>query len=764
MSSPQKRVILGVSVNLLIILALVWISLARLKNDQKLASYESERILLQNSLKDVFSNLAKMQNSAKGYARFEMRKSSNGKNVDGNAKFTTKFQRSVFDSERILVELDSKLANDAFSKARLHELNLLVHQKIQFYNQLIEYAKYEEFEKVKIFFLGEDLEITDKIDENISSIQTRADKALLDQIAEQKSLEKKLKLAFIILIILALALPVAGLIVTTYYLKGRLAATLLLEGNKQLLQSILDNTSNPIFIKEISGNYLFVNKQFASTFNLTNNEIPGKTDFDLFSKDIADKIRSNDLEAISANKELKFEELYPNDGSYRTYSVMKFPISNVDGKVYAVGGIASDITEQKQTQFELIESESLLNATINVAPQAIIMVNKESRILRWNLKAEELFNWAESDVIGKLIYDIIMPPSSGESQIKELKTFIEKSQGPNSHKTLELFTIKKNRVIFQSEVIISSIVVKEKPLFLLFLRDISLTKHLENENLRTRNFLNSVIENIPDMVFVKDAKDLRFISINKAGEKLLGYNSNELIGKSDYNFFTKEQAEFFTNKDKMVLEKGALVDIPEEEIDTKTGKKWLHTKKITIRDEKGKPLYLLGISEDITEKRRLEKEKKEIEEKMHENEQKLELILENIGEGVFVADTNQKAVLFNHTAEEILEFKGEAISSDWSNSFNLYYSDGKTIFPSQELPTEKALKGISTDELELILEDPESKNRKLIKVSGQPIRDEKGNIIAAVTTIKDITKYKEMEKALEESEQKYRKLIGFGRS
>ena len=70
---------------------------------------------------------------------------------------------------------------------------------------------------------------------------------------------------------------------------------------------------------------------------------------------------------------------------------------------------------------------------------------------------------------------------------------------------------------------------------------------------QSQSFLDSLIENLPNMVFVKDAKELRFVRFNRAGEDLLGFSRSELIGKNDYDFFPKEQADFFTRKDRDVL-------------------------------------------------------------------------------------------------------------------------------------------------------------------------------------------------------------------
>jgi PAS domain S-box-containing protein len=135
----------------------------------------------------------------------------------------------------------------------------------------------------------------------------------------------------------------------------------------------------------------------------------------------------------------------------------------------------------------------------------------------------------------------------------------------------------------------------------------------------SERFLNSVVENIPNMIFVKDAKDLRFVQLNKAGEELLGYSCESLIGKNDYDFFPKEEADFFTRKDKEVLASQKLLDIPEERIQTKGDIiKFLHTKKIPIMDENGEPLFLLGISEDITDRKRAEAEKEKLEEQLRQ--------------------------------------------------------------------------------------------------------------------------------------------------
>jgi len=134
-------------------------------------------------------------------------------------------------------------------------------------------------------------------------------------------------------------------------------------------------------------------------------------------------------------------------------------------------------------------------------------------------------------------------------------------------------------------------------------------KLAEAELARIEHFLNLIIENVPAMLFVKDAAEYRFSLINRFGEQLLGYDRTELTGKSDYDFFPKEQADFFISRDREVLISGKTQFIPEETITTRSGEvRILKTAKIPVLDEMGRPQFLLGLSEDITDRRKTEQQ------------------------------------------------------------------------------------------------------------------------------------------------------------
>jgi len=153
---------------------------------------------------------------------------------------------------------------------------------------------------------------------------------------------------------------------------------------------------------------------------------------------------------------------------------------------------------------------------------------------------------------------------------------------------------------------------------LVILYDITERKKSEIALYEQERALREIIDHIPSMVFLKSAKDLRYVWFNTQGEKLTGISRKDILTKNDYDLFPKEQADSFIKHDRKVLDSGELEDIPEEPIDTPQGTRSLHTRRVAINDIDGNPKYLLGISDDITEKKRLDAEHVRLERELQQ--------------------------------------------------------------------------------------------------------------------------------------------------
>ena len=262
------------------------------------------------------------------------------------------------------------------------------------------------------------------------------------------------------------------------------------------------------------------------------------------------------------------------------------------------------IRERKQAEDALHTLATDHSTIINNAPAMIWEKDTKNNFIRVNPAAAKAFGKSIEEIEGKSASDLF--PEMAEKYYKDdmevIKTGIPKigivEQMPTA--SSEVLWVQTDKVPLKNEQ-------GEVTGVLVFVVDITERIRAESALRESEQFLINIVEQIPDMIFVKDAEDLRFVRFNKAGEDLLGYSREKLLGKNDYDFFPKTQADFFIGKDRDVLRSNQLTDIPEEKIQTlNRGERILHTKKIPLVDEAGKPKYLLGISEDITERKQAE--------------------------------------------------------------------------------------------------------------------------------------------------------------
>jgi len=407
-------------------------------------------------------------------------------------------------------------------------------------------------------------------------------------------------------------------------------------------------------------------------------------------------------------------------------------------------------SECKKIEEIIQEQEERYRAFFDTSRDCIFITSVDGRWFDLNSAAVQLFGYgSREELLNVQVKDLYANPD----QRKEHLQIIDK-QGYLEEQPISLR--KKDGTII--DALITSVARKDKTEKIIgyqgTIRDITRQKRADEKIRRVTAFLDSIVENIPNMIFVKDAKELRFILFNRAGEELLGYSRDEMLGKNDYDFFTKEQADFFTEKDRDVLHACRIADIPEEPIQTKDkGVRILHTKKVPILNQRGEPAYLLGISEDITERKRREKLLRFSEERFRSLvEATSDWLWETDAQGLYTYASPKVKDILGYEPSEVLGktpmmLMPSAEAERMTKIMFQYFMDAKPFTAFENLNLHK-------EGREVVLE-----------TSGVPILDENGILTGYRGVDRDITKRKktEMEKQiLEDRLQRAEKMEALG--
>ncbi|MEG4087882.1 PAS domain S-box protein [Microcoleus sp. Pol12B4] len=268
----------------------------------------------------------------------------------------------------------------------------------------------------------------------------------------------------------------------------------------------------------------------------------------------------------------------------------------------AVTQLEQEIGDRKQAEAALQLSEQNLRTIFNNVYDAIFIHDLEGNILDVNNRMLEMYGVSPEQAT-KL--SIKHDYSTDDNPIEKMEELWERVLAGETGRVEWKARRPKDGSTFDAEIALSKINLNGNLSIIANVRDISDRKQAEAELQHAQNFMESVLKTIPVGVVAKDAQELRFVLWNPVAEKLLGFSEAEVIGKNDYDFFPTEQADFFTAKDREVLNSAHIVDIAEEEIKTSQGEKRIfHTKKTAILDADGKPQYLLAVIEDITDRKR----------------------------------------------------------------------------------------------------------------------------------------------------------------
>ena len=193
-----------------------------------------------------------------------------------------------------------------------------------------------------------------------------------------------------------------------------------LKESEQRLQAIVDNSGNAIFLKDLEGYYLFVNRQFEKTTGLSRDAICGITDDSLFDSKYSSVFRENDQAVMKANKPMEFEEKVPLPNGMHSFISTKFLLYDHRDKPYAVCGISTDITDRVEMEEALRRSRLRLLLHREQSPLAIIEWDTEFKVIDWNPAAEAVFGYTRNEAVGQHCKHLIFAEES-EAQCKQIQ-------------------------------------------------------------------------------------------------------------------------------------------------------------------------------------------------------------------------------------------------------------------------------------------------------------------------------------------------------
>ena len=257
---------------------------------------------------------------------------------------------------------------------------------------------------------------------------------------------------------------------------------------EQRTQAIMDNASAVIFMKDVGGRYLLINRMWEELFHVTREEIVGKTDDDIFPPEMARAFQQNDQHVVMVGGPVQFEEIAPHDDGPHTYVSVKFPLYDMAGGVSAVGGIAMDITERKRAEEEVRERESRMRAILDNAVEGIITMGEDRVIQSFNAAAVQIFGYEPEEVIGRNV-NVLMPEPYHSEHDGYVSRYVETGEKKVIGTRTEVQARHKDGSIFPIELSVSETMVRGGRLFTGMVHDITARKEAEEELLRSNREL-----------------------------------------------------------------------------------------------------------------------------------------------------------------------------------------------------------------------------------------------------------------------------------
>ncbi|ADR34103.1 multi-sensor signal transduction histidine kinase [Sulfuricurvum kujiense DSM 16994] len=438
---------------------------------------------------------------------------------------------------------------------------------------------------------------------------------------------------------------------------------------KELYENIIDSVDNIIFVKDTDFTYTVCNQAFEKFVGKSNDEIVGKTDYELFDKEVADFFREHDTIMLAEKRaKANFEWVTYPDGRKVYLFTVKSPLINAEGELLGLVGNSADLTEQKNTEDALKESEERFTLMMRQSPSVIELYDLEGTQIEvnrayeelWGFPAEQtlhtfnLFKSTEVEKTGLLPY--IQRAYNGE--IVQIPPYKYDPTGPTEASGLGRKRWLKTRIypLKESSGAVKNIVITHEDVTEEITSKNALRKSQENYQLLTENAL--------DMIWKMDM-ELTFTYVNPTVKALLGYEIEEFIGTKLNHHFSPEEFkkahEIISEIVRTNSEEGASLEIAMYKKDGTTVPLEVNGK--LIFDENHTPIGFQGSARDFTAQTEARKKLNELLAALEIKSKELQTILQEAPNPIMLHNENGEVVMVNRVWQSLSGYTYDEINT-----------------------------------------------------------------------------------------------------
>ena len=374
-------------------------------------------------------------------------------------------------------------------------------------------------------------------------------------------------------------------------------------------RSLVESLPLSVARKDRSGRVQYANKRFCDETGLALDDLIGKTDFDLYPAELAKKYLDDDRRVIETGELFHAVEKHQDSGGQELFvEVMKAALYDADDNITGVQVMFWDVSDKKAAESAVEYEKFLLKTMLRHVPDSVYFKDTKSRFLRISDSMARKFGLGDPEsAVGKSDHDFFSRVHAQEALADEREIM----------KTGKAIEGKLERETWQDKPDTWCSTTKV-PLFdssgelvgtFGISRDVTEQMRAEQELARERDLLKTIINNVPNLIFVKDRIG-RFITANTAVLNLVSLDSlDDLVGKSDFDFFPLETVCNFVADDQIVMRSGETLVDQEALVRRPDGtQSWILTTKVPLRDGDGSIIGVVGISSDITGRKKTAEE------------------------------------------------------------------------------------------------------------------------------------------------------------